>query len=63
MKNNVCGTGNWFYGLIGILFVIVGYLLWSGSWTLDQGVGAVIILIGIKKIGYGCGHSMVGKKK
>ncbi len=56
---HICEScGNWFYGLIGVLFLAVGYLLWVGTWSLEQGVGAVVAIWGIKKLAHCCAPMM-----
>lgn len=44
-----CEPG-WVPAVYGILLLIVGYLLWSGTYTLEMAFGAVIFLWGAKKL-------------
>jgi len=61
MDKHGCGP-SWFFAILGLLGFAVGYLLWSGYFTLEQGVGALIMLMAIMKLSWIVGP-MLGKKK
>ena len=46
----MCNCPSWVIGVFGILFLIIGYLLYSAYFTLDQGIGIMIMLFGLMKL-------------
>ena len=43
-------TMSYWYAIYGLILVLLGWLLWSGTFSLEQTVGAFLVLIGLKKV-------------
>jgi len=49
-KMSKAASINYTYALYGLALLLIGWMLWSGSFSLEQGVGAWFVLMGLKKV-------------
>ena len=53
-KMSKAASINYTYAIYGLALLVIGWMLWSGSFTLEQGIGAWLVLMGLKKVLMGC---------
>jgi len=49
-KMSKAASMNYTYSIYGLALLLIGWMLWSGSFSLEQGVGAWFVLMGLKKL-------------
>jgi|TARA_Y100000034_G_C6902835_1_gene417993 hypothetical protein len=47
---------NYWYALYGLVLLLLAWLLWSGTFSLEQAVAGVLALWGLKKLFMGGCH-------
>ena len=49
-KMSKASSMNYTYSIYGLALLLIGWMLWSGSFSLAEGVGAWFVLMGLKKL-------------
>jgi hypothetical protein len=49
-KMSKAASMNYTYSIYGLALVLIGWMLYSGSFSLEQGIGVWLVLMGLKKL-------------